>query len=245
VSIFFEYFLDQDLKPYSTTIGFAKKLVLLIMIGFLSFSSCLAQDVTKQQENELLVFTAKDYDRVKAMVTKIANYIGTDPNSYKISIVANKDFNAAATFGKQLIIHSSLFHLLKTEAGLATIIAHEMGHVERKHLAKGISTSIAASIIGSTLGALSGSPDVITTTQNISYLAVKAHSRSQERSADLFAIDLMNKLYCSSPGKIEGYKLMLAKETDVAYASFLRTHPMAQTRLNYMIELIKDAGCEV
>jgi len=232
-------------KPYSTTIGFTKKCFLLIMIGSLSFSSCLAQDVKNSQENELLVYTAQDFDRVKAMVTNIAKYIGTDPNSYKISIIPNKDFNAAATFGKQLIIHSSLFHLLKTEAGLATIIAHEMGHVERKHLAKGISTSIAASIITSTLGVLSGSPDVVKTTQNISYLAVKAHSRSQERSADLFAIDLMNKLYCSSPGKIEGYKLMLAKEKDVAYAGFLRTHPMAKTRLDYMITLIEDAGCEV
>ena len=251
MSRFFKYFLDQDPKPYSPTIGFAKKCFLLIMIGFLSFSSCLAKDPKtpsteqKQEEEKLLEFSGADYDRVKGIVTKIANHIGTDPNSYKISIRPAKDFNASATFGKRLTVHSSLFHLLKTEAGLATIIAHEMGHIERKHLAKGMTTAITVSIIGGVASALTGSPLVSSASQDVSNIAVKAHSRSQERSADLFAIDLMNKLYCSSPGKIEGYQLMLSKEKNVAYASFLRTHPMAKTRLDYMIELIKDAGCEV
>jgi len=238
-------------KPYSTTIGFTKKLFLLTVIGFLSFSSCLAKDSKtpspeqKQEEEKLLEYSGEDYERVKAIVKKIANYIGTDPNSYKISIRSAKDFNASATFGKHLTIHSSLFHLLKTEAGLATIVAHEMGHIERKHLVKGMSTSIAVGVLGGVASALTGSSLVSSASQDVSNIAVKAHSRSQERSADLFAIDLMNKLYCASPGKIEGYKLMLAKEKNVSYAGFLRTHPMAKTRLDYMITLIEDAGCEV
>jgi predicted Zn-dependent protease len=225
-----------------------KTIFLIFFISIISYSPCFAENNSSQgsnQQEDLLKYTAKDYELLKSIVAKIAISIGKQPTEYKIIIRPAKDFNASATLGRQLTVNSSLFHLLKTEAGLATIVAHEMGHIERKHVIKGMTTSIATSIVGSAIGVLSGSHYGASAARDVSTIAVKAHSRSQERSADLFAIDLINRLYCASPGKIEGYKLMMANDKSGNYSSFLRTHPLPQTRLEYMIKLIEDAGCEV
>jgi beta-barrel assembly-enhancing protease len=222
-------------------------ILLIFFISVTSFSSCFAQAPMSQNSNQedLLKYTAKDYELLKSIVAKIAITIGKQPSDYKITIRQAKDFNASATLGRQLTVNSSLFHLLKTEAGLATIVAHEIGHIERSHVVKGMTTAIATSIVGSTIGVLSGSNYGASAARDVSSIAIKAHSRSQERSADLFAIDIINRLYCSSPGKIEGYKYMLSQDRSADYTSFLRTHPLPQTRLKYMIKLIEDSGCEV
>ncbi len=196
-----------------------------------------------EEEKELMRFTAEDEQKVRNIVAQFANYLGRNPNDYKIKIKSSKMFNATADLGKELTVYSAVFHKLKTEAGLATIIAHEMGHIERKHPAKGMATGIAAGVVGITFGVLAGSPDAIRLANSVTGTARKAHSRSHERSADLFAIDLMNKVYCSTPGKLEGYEIMLKQEKNIYYAEYRSTHPLAKNRYDYMAKLIADAGC--
>lgn len=225
-----------------------KTIFLIFFISVISYSSCFAENNTTQaskQQEDLLKYSTQDYELLKSIVNKIAVIIGRNPSEYKISINSSREFNASASLGRHLTVNSSLFHLLKTEAGLATIVAHEIGHIERKHVIKGMTTSVVVSIVGSVLATVSGSNYGASAARDVSNIAVKAHSRSQERSADLFAVDIVNRLYCSSPGKVEGYKLMLEKDKSGNYTSFLRTHPLPKTRLDYIIKLIEDAGCEV
>lgn len=196
-----------------------------------------------EAEKELLKFTAEDEQKVRNIVAQFATYIGKSPNEYKIKIKSSKIFNASAGLGKELTVYTALFHQLKTEAGLATIIAHEIGHIERKHVVKGVATGVAAGAVGLTLGALTGNSSAVRLSNSVTNTARRAFSRSQERSADLFAIDLMNKVYCSSPDKLEGYKFMLEKEKNIHYAEYLLTHPLAKDRYDYMVKLIQDAGC--
>lgn len=195
------------------------------------------------EEKEWLKFSVEDEQKVKNIVAQFANYLGKNPNEYKVKIKSSKTFNATAGLGKELTVYSALFHQLKTEAGLATIIAHEMGHIERKHAVKGMATGVAAGAVGVTLGVLAGSANAIRLANSVTGTARNAYSRSHERSADLFAIDLMNKVYCSTPGKLEGYEIMLDKEKDISFLEYRRTHPLAQKRYDYMAKLIEDAGC--
>ena len=200
----------------------------------------------KAAELKLLkTYTKEDQAKLDRIMKKFIGFIGKDAQDYKYKIISNSSFNAYATLGRKIRIHSSLFHKLKTEAGLATIIAHELGHVERKHVVKGMATSVATSAAGTALGILTGSGAAVDIFNGVSGTARKAYSRGHERSADLFAIDLMNKLYCQTPGKLEGYDemLALAKKSKYRQLEYQRTHPLTEKRLQYMKTMIIDAGC--
>ena len=196
-----------------------------------------------EEDKKLMAYTDADKKKFERIVSKLTKYIGKDQGAYKLRIKKAKNFNATAGLGKKLTVYSALFHMLKTEAGLATIIAHEMGHIERKHVTKGMAVSTLTGAAGIALAVLANNPSATRVASSAAGSANRAYSRSHERSADLFAIDLMNKVYCKSPGKLEGYKIMLEKEKDVHYAEYLRTHPLAQKRYDYMAKMIKDAGC--
>ena len=200
----------------------------------------------KAAEQKLLkTYTKADQAKLDRIMKKFINYIGKDAQDYKYKIISSSTFNAYATLGKKIRIHSSLFHKLKTEAGLATIIAHELGHVERKHVVKGFATNVATSAAGTALGILTGSGAAVDIFNGVSGTARKAYSRGHERSADLFAIDLMNKLYCQTSGKLEGFEEMLAiaKKSKYQQLEYQRTHPLTEKRLQYMKTMIVDAGC--
>lgn len=197
------------------------------------------------ENKKLLEVTPDQTVRFRKIVKKLTSYMGRDPKEYTLRIKESSSLNATARLGKKLTVYSATFHKIKTEAGLATIIAHEMGHIERKHVAKGVATGVAAGAAGLTLSLLTGSADAGRLFNGVAGTARKAHSRSQERSADLFAIDLMNKTYCKVPGKLEAYKLFIEQDKDIHYAEYRRSHPISQDRYDYMAKMIKDAGCVV
>lgn len=202
----------------------------------------------KLEENKkLLIITPDQTIRFRKIVKKLTTYMGRDPNDYTLQIKESSSLNATAGLGKKLTVYSATFHKLKTEAGLATIIAHEMGHIERKHAAKGLATGVAANVIGIAggvaLSLLTGSAAPGRLVGGATSTAQKARTRSQERNADLFAIDLMNKTYCRSAGKLEVYKLFIEQDKDSSLAVYNRTHPISQERYDYMAQMIKDAGC--
>lgn len=194
------------------------------------------------ETKELLKFTKEDEAKLDRIFTKFVTYLGKDQHDYNYQIKSSSQLNAYATLGKKISIHSALFHKVKSEAGLATVIAHELGHVERKHVIKGVAagvaTSAAASAINIFTGTSAGSLLKMPGSQ-----AINAYGRSHERSADLFAIDLMNKLYCDSPGKLELFNLLTKEKKNTTFSLYGSTHPLNSKRLAYMTTLIKDAGC--
>jgi predicted Zn-dependent protease len=198
----------------------------------------------KVQEDKLLVVTPEDLDRFRRIVKKLTTQLGRDPQDYRLTVKESTQLNAYASLDKRLTVNSATFHKLKTEAGLATIIAHEMGHIESKHVSKRIAAGVTANAAAITLGILSGSAGTARLLNNVTDTATSAHSRSQERAADLFAVDLMNKTYCNEPGKLEAYKIFIEGEKDINYFfQYYRSHPMSKDRYDYMAKIIKDAGC--
>lgn len=197
------------------------------------------------ETKKLLEITPDQTVRFRKIVKKLTTYMGRNPKEYTLRIKESSSLNATASLGKKLTVYSATFHKIKSEAGLATIIAHEMGHIERKHAAKGLATGVAAGAASITLSALTGSAEAGRLLNGVTGTARKAHSRSEERSADLFAIDLMNKTYCNVPGKLEAYKLFIEQDKDIHLAEYRRTHPISQDRYDYMAKMIKDAGCVI
>lgn len=60
-------------------------------------------------------------------------------NGYKLIVLKNKEFNAYALPGGIIVLHDGLLKKVYNEDQLASIIAHEIGHIEGMHFSQDIS----------------------------------------------------------------------------------------------------------
>lgn len=223
-----------------------KKLFVYLIIIILSSHQAMAQDqqqpdVEQQAQAVKLSISIDQIQEVERIHSFFLEDLGRKTEDYEFVIEESDVLNAYATLGKKVIVTTALIKKLKTEAGLAFVIAHELGHVEQKHVVKGIFRNS----IGAILQMLFFREQTAASTvyQGANYLHSKYYSRSAEKKADLFAVELINKHYCKAPGKLEFFE-EISKETQANKASeYFSTHPLPESRIEYLHKEIEEAGC--
>ena len=97
-------------------------------------------------------------DRVMGNLTKgigsIDSTIYDKPYNYFIN--NDTSFNAFCTLGHNMSVNTGAFSMLSNEDELAVILAHEMGHGQKEHPAKGAKRSIAPQILADATGGIAG-----------------------------------------------------------------------------------------
>lgn len=167
--------------------------------------------------------------------------LGKELEDYQFEIQESEILNAYATLGKKIILTTGLIKKLQHESALAFVIAHELGHVEQKHVLKGLFRNSIGAVLQMLFFKETNTASYVY--QGANYMHSQYYSRSKEKKADLFAVELINKYYCNSPGKLEFFE-EISKETQASKASeYFSTHPLPQTRIDYLHEEIKKAGC--
>jgi beta-barrel assembly-enhancing protease len=164
---------------------------------------------------------------------------GKDFADYRLEVHKNDELNAYATLGKKIVINTGLIENTDSEASLAFVLAHELGHVERKHVIKGMSRSglsLLLRIFFIKNNTLWNSIDQV---QSLQY------SRTKERDADYFAINLINKTYCATPGKLEFFEKISEGRKVNKVNEYFSTHPLPHSRITYLRKEIKEAGCVI
>jgi len=73
---------------------------------------------------------------VKNLVNDICTANGIKADEIRIYILKNKQVNAFAMPGKQLVIYSGLIDESKNQYELAGVIAHELAHIKLGHIKK-------------------------------------------------------------------------------------------------------------
>ncbi len=176
-------------------------------------------------------------DEVKRIFQRFTNILGKDMEDYTLEIQQSDQLNAYATLGKKIVINSALLEQIKSESAIGFVIAHELGHVEKKHAMKGIAVSGFSALLkhfffkDSRLAA------------GVNQAGTLYYNRGQEESADHFAIDLINKTYCQTPGKLEFFEKLAQNKSSPKILEYFSTHPLPETRLEYLRKEIKDANC--
>jgi len=140
--------------------------------------------------------------------------------------------NAFAIPGGVVGLTPSLLEEVESEAGLAFVLAHELGHHHFRHTLKGVGRGLLWTFALAVVGA-SGTGDTLTTGLN---LALRARSRAQEEEADAFAIVLVKKTYGSAQGALEFLEIMEENhDSDLPrWGTFFATHPPTPDRLQIL-----------
>ncbi len=189
---------------------------------------------------------------VTLMVNRIGQRIAKAANKpeyvWEFAVILDDDqVNAFALPGGKVAVFTGILKYTKTEAGLATVMAHEVAHALQRHGAERYSRGILEQIgqIGALAGAAAGGVDPGLAIGAMSAYGVGVslpNSREQETEADYIGLQLMAKAgydpreavpfwerMSGCPRKLIGKYCFRSQS---AIPEFLSTHPSDVSRIN-------------
>ncbi len=158
-------------------------------------------------------------------------------------INAPKTVNAAAIAGGRIIVYSGILPVAQNDAGLATILGHETGHVMAHHTAERISQDELVNVLAAAAGAAGGGDLAMAAVglgAQVGYLL--PYSRAQESEADHIGLLLMAKAGYE-PHEAIGlwHRMDQATGASGRGPEFLATHPNPGTRIANLESWIPQA----
>jgi predicted Zn-dependent protease len=107
---------------------------------------------------------------------------------FRFTVLNSPVVNAFALPGGYVYISRGLLALANSEAELASVLGHEIGHVTARHSAQRYNKSIMLGLGTAILGAATGNRSVGQLAEMGSAVYLKSHSRDQEHEADELGI---------------------------------------------------------
>lgn len=114
-------------------------------------------------------------------------------NDFTISLLNSPVNNAFALPGGYVYITRNLVGLMNSEAELASVMGHEVGHVAARHSSQRSSRNTIGQILALGLGLLTGSGDIANLAGQAAQLYTLRYSRQQEYQADELGITYLTR----------------------------------------------------
>ena len=167
----------------------------------------------------------------------IVRAAGPQPFAYQFYVVENDEINAFAAPAGHIYIHTETILMARNVSELAGVIAHEVGHVVKRHIAEnygrqrntGIAHQgfvLAAGVLGGSSAA--GAANLGGALAGTAYL--NKFGRDAERESDAFAVEVMPKAGYDPIGLVTFFGT-LRSESGSGGASFLSSHPATDERI--------------
>jgi len=167
--------------------------------------------------------------------------------NWEFNLIQSKEVNAWCMPGGKVAVYSGILPITMDDAGLATVMGHEIGHAIARHSAERISQQMAAQAGGALVGA--STSDKSQTTQAIvnelygvgGQLVLLKYSRNQESEADRLGLTFMAMAGYDPNYAVLFWQRMAAQNKGGAPPEFLSTHPADETRIRDIKNHIPEA----
>lgn len=198
-----------------------------------------------QQINDELVGSEIRLYRDRA-ATQYINQIGQRlaqqsdrPNiPYTFQVVDDDQINAFATMGGFVYVNKGLIATADNEAQLASVIAHEIGHISARHAVKQMRQMAIAQGLASVTGLDRNAAVQI----GVELALRRPHSREAEYQADQLGLQTLGRAGYAQSAMIEFMKKLLNQPSP---PSFLSTHPATSDRITAMRQAIDPSRANV
>ncbi|MGE5293260.1 MAG: M48 family metallopeptidase [Solirubrobacterales bacterium] len=198
-------------------------------------------------------------EMVQRVGTRIENAVNeyskehseTDPFAgykWEFNLVQDPNINAFAMPGGKVVVYTGILPVAKDDAGLATVIGHEIAHVYAKHGAERLSQSLIVEMGGVGLStALKSQPETTKSLFNTAYSlgsqvgVLLPYSRLQESEADHLGVIFMAMAGYDPHAAVGFWERMAAASGGGKTPGFLSTHPTNEARIKNLQELIPEA----
>ncbi len=181
---------------------------------------------------------------IDSLLTKICTSNNIDKSKVKLHILNVNDINAFALPDNHLIVFSGLIETCENESELSAVLAHEIAHMELKHIMKKLITEFGISIL------LSSSNDRIAnaelTKEIAKMLSTSAYSRNMEKEADLKGVDYLVNAEINPEGMANFFFMLSYFEPKVTkQLAWVSSHAESGERAKYILEYTKTKEVSV
>lgn len=194
----------------------------------------------KLVRNQIQLYRNSSVNRyIDQIGQRLAKEVQRSNIPYTFQVVEDDSINAFATTGGFIYLNTGLIEAADNEAQLASVIAHEIGHIEEEHMIEQMrQTAIARGV------AVAAGLDRNTLVNIGVDLALRLpNSREDEFEADQVGLDLLRKAGYAPSAMVNFMEKLQKKGGSVP--SFLSTHPAVDDRINALKQAIDPAEANV
>lgn len=209
-----------------STVFQAINLAQLMLAG----ESSLGEQIAEQLQGQLrMVNDPEILGYVDELGQDVARYMGRDEFDYEFFVVDDENLNAFALPGGKVFVNTGAILAANSEAELAGLIGHEVGHAVLSHgfqrvVTNNLLANLAREIpFGNLLGTL----------VSLDY------SRKHERQSDIIGTRVIHSAGYAADGLRNFMQTLREQQGGGPTIPYLSTHPAPRTRVRYMEELIE------
>ncbi|MDX1708481.1 MAG: M48 family metalloprotease [Desulfobacterales bacterium] len=185
-------------------------------------------------------------DYVNQVGNRIVSVIEEPLFNYKFHVINVDTYNAFAIPAGYIFINSGLVAAMDSEEELAGILAHEIAHVNARHISQKIEMSrkigwatlagMAAGVLIGAAGGAEAGQAVTQGSQAASAAAQLSYSRDNEIQADQLGLIYLNDAGYDGQGLLKILKKMRTKQwfSTEQIPTYMRTHPAIDDRITYL-----------
>jgi predicted Zn-dependent protease len=167
---------------------------------------------------------------------------------YHFMVLDSEDINAFTTGGGYVYITRGIMNYLNSEAELAAVLGHEVGHITARHPVRQQSKSTLSNIGAAAVGIFTGSADLAGLANYAGAALVSGYGRDQELEADRLGAEYLVKSGYSPEHMIDVVRLLKNQEMfELArareekreprvYHGVFATHPDNDERLSEVVK---------
>ncbi|MDE0212513.1 MAG: M48 family metallopeptidase [Deltaproteobacteria bacterium] len=182
---------------------------------------------------------------VSAIGTRLLERADPQPFTYYFKVIPNNDVNAFAAPAGHIYLYTGTILRARNVSELAGVIAHEIGHVVKRHVARNFNRAIATNILrqaGTAAVEIAVGTDAGRATAVLGGIAAMGYlntfSREAEHEADAFALGLMYRAGYDPRGLVSFFET-LQSEKGRSTPTFLSSHPKTSVRIANARKLIE------
>jgi predicted Zn-dependent protease len=204
----------------------------------------LGAEIAQQVRGELLfIKDAVVLDYIRSIGEAIVAAAGPQSFEYHFEVVEDDEINAFAAPGGYIYIHSGTILQSRNVSEVASVLAHEVGHVALRHIAdnydrqRNVGTATQAGVLAASLFGFGGLANLGGGLASMALL--NSFSRADELEADAFATEVMPKAGYSPRG-LSTFLQVVRRESGSAGLAFFSNHPATEDRIEKSNALLAE-----
>lgn len=200
----------------------------------------LAEEVHKQLSGQVKFIRNSPINTyVETLGNRLAQSSRRANIPWKFYVVDDGAVNAFATLGGRVYVHTGLIAKTNSEAQLASVMGHEIGHIVGRHGLENVKKANRygtlagiATIAGAVLGGQGGASLGNLAGNLVLGGKLMKHSRDAEREADYLGLYNMNRAGYNTAGMVEMFDILgkISQSQPDTLGSIMASHPAPTER---------------